>query len=260
MKRDVRRQQIVDLLVERGSVDLEDLAQRFGVSKMTIHRDLDDLEGTGILRKVRGGASMEASAQFESDFRYRKRQGVADKLRMARAAMRLVVPGMSVIVNDGSTAAVLGEMLSECRPLTVITNNKAVIDALMDAAGITLVALGGVYSPKFNGFFGLVTEECLGNLRADIAFISSPAVTGLRAYHMDADVVRSKRRMMDVAEKSCLLVNRSRFGQGALHALCDLAAFDSIITNERPTDTICAELEEGGIALTVAQPDDPEND
>ena len=63
MKLDDRRRDIVDLLVEEGTVSLDDLAARFAVSKMTIHRDLDDLEAEGLLRKVRGGATIEASGQ-----------------------------------------------------------------------------------------------------------------------------------------------------------------------------------------------------
>ena len=71
MKRDERRQAIMDLLVGARAVDLDDLADRFAVSRMTIHRDLDDLEQAGLLRKVRGGATIEAGTQFESDFRIR---------------------------------------------------------------------------------------------------------------------------------------------------------------------------------------------
>ncbi|PWR02499.1 DeoR family transcriptional regulator [Meridianimarinicoccus roseus] len=254
MKRDTRRQQIIDLLVDRGAVDVEDLARRFAVSKMTVHRDLDELEGMGLLRKVRGGASMEASAQFESDFRYRERQGLDTKQRLARAAMELVAPGMSVIVNDGSTAAVLGAMLAEIRPLTVITNNQAVIDALRNAPGITLVALGGVYSAKFNGYFGLMTEDSLARLRADIAFVSSPALDLAGVHHMDAQVIRSKRGMMAAATRRCLMVNHGRFGHGALYRLSGLDAFDTLITDAAPPPDLRAALDGAGVALTVAPP------
>src|SRR5690606_14481413 len=74
MKRDERRQAIMDQLIEARAVDLDDLATRFAVSKMTIHRDLDDLEQAGLLRKVRGGATIETGTQFESDFRIRELQ------------------------------------------------------------------------------------------------------------------------------------------------------------------------------------------
>ena len=63
MKREERRQAIMDLLIAARAVDLDDLAGRFAVSKMTIHRDLDDLEQTGLLRKVRGGSGRSSTAK-----------------------------------------------------------------------------------------------------------------------------------------------------------------------------------------------------
>lgn len=252
MKRDERRQAIMDLLVVARAVDLDDLADRFAVSKMTIHRDLDDLEQAGLLRKVRGGATIEAGTRFESDFRIRALQDGEAKARMARAALDLVEPGMTVMINDGSMAALLGEALVEKRPLTIITNNAAVIDRLRDEPGITLIALGGVFSAKFNGFFGVVTEHTLSRLRADVAFISAPAVAGLQAFHMDDAVVRAKRAMMMAAGRCCLLVNHSRFGRSALHVLADLAEFDTIITDDAPAPEDRAALDRAGLYLTIA--------
>lgn len=252
MKREDRKQAIMDMLVEQHAVDLDDLAERFAVSKMTIHRDLDDLEAEGLLRKMRGGATIEAGNQFESDFRFRARQEGAAKARMARAALELVEPGMTLMINDGSMAAVLGAMLPEKRPLTVITNNAAIIDTLRGESGITLIALGGIYSAKFNGYFGVVTEETLARLRADIAFISAPAVQGTRAFHMDDNVIRAKRAMFAAAAKTCLLVNHQRFGRSALHVLAELADFDTLITDAPPDPETGATLAKAGIRLRIA--------
>jgi len=253
VRRDDRRQAIMDLLVAARAVDLDDLADRFAVSKMTIHRDLDDLEQAGLLRKVRGGATIEAGTRFESDFRIRALQDGEAKARMARAAMELVEPGMTVMINDGSMAALLAETLVEKRPLTIITNNAAVIDRMRAEPGITLIALGGVFSPKFNGFFGIVTEQALSRLRADLAFISSPAVAEGQAFHMDDAVVRTKRAMMAAAARGCLLVNHSRFGRSALHVLADLAEFQTIITDAEPDPDQRAALERAGLRLTIAR-------
>lgn len=241
------------MLVQEGSVGLESLAAHFGVSRMTIHRDLDDLEQAGVLRKVRGGATIEPGTQFESDFRFRERQGGEAKQLMARAALSLVEPGSTVIVNDGSMAAVLGAMLVEKRPLTVITNNFAVIEALRGERGISLIALGGSYSPKYNGFFGILTEESLARLRADIAFISSPAVSGLVSFHMDDAVVRAKRAMMRAAGRSFLLVGHQRFGHSALHVMADLGEFDAIVTDADPGGDSLADLREAGLTLNIAR-------
>ncbi len=242
----------MDLLVATRGVDLDDLAARFDVSKMTIHRDLDELEQAGLLRKVRGGATIQADTQFESDFRIRALQDGEAKARMAQAALTLVQPGMTVMVNDGSMAALLGARLTQHAPLTVITNNAAVIDALKDAPRMTLIALGGIYSAKLNGFFGMVTENALTRLRADLAFISAPAVSGTQAFHTDDNAVRAKRAMMQAAERRVLMVNHQRFGQLALHALADLGDFDAIITDAAPASAHRAALDRAGIALTIA--------
>ena len=256
MKREERQQSIINLLIEHKTVDLDDLVDRFTVSKMTIHRDLADLEQAGVLRKVRGGATIDAGTQFESDFRFRERQGHDEKLAMARAALDLVEPGMTVMINDGSMAAVLGEMLLQKRPLTLITNNAAIIDRMKNENGITLIALGGIYSAKFNAFLGVVTEEALSRLRADIAFLSTPAVSGKLAYHMDDNVVRTKRAMIASAVKSCLLVSRRRIGHTALHVMADLTDFDAVITDQAPDADILEQFNRDGIALTIASNQD----
>lgn len=253
VKREERKQAIMDLLVTARAVDLDDLADRFSVSKMTIHRDLDDLEQAGLLRKIRGGATVESGTQFESDFRIRAMQDAEAKARMARAAADLVEPGMTVMVNDGSMAALLASTLVDKRPLTVITNNAAVLDVLRTEPGITLIALGGIYSAKYNAFFGVVTEGALSRLRADLAFISTPAVAGCRAFHMDDEVVRTKRAMMNAAAQSCLLINHKRFGRSALHVLADLTEFDAIITDAAPAPEDRAAMDRAGIKLTIAR-------
>ena len=253
MKREERRQAIIDALIESRAVDLDSLATRFAVSKMTIHRDLDDLEQAGVLRKVRGGATIDAGTQFESDFRFRALQEADVKLAIAETAADLVEPGMTVMINDGSMAAVLGDVLARKKPVTIITNNAAILERNKNESNLTLIGLGGVYSAKFNAFFGIVTEEALGRLRADIAFISAPAVSGRIAYHMDETVVRTKRAMMASSRQSCLLINNRRFGHTALHVLAGLDEFDTVISDRPLPQETANELNAGETVVKIAQ-------
>ena len=252
MKREERRQAIIDILIESRAVDLEDLATRFAVSKMTIHRDLDDLEQAGVLRKMRGGATIDAGTQFESDFRFRELQETDVKRAIAEAAAELVEPGMTVMINDGSMASVLGDVLARRKPVTIITNNAAILERNKGENSLTLMGLGGVYSAKFNAYFGIVTEEALSRLRADIAFISAPAVSGRIAYHMDETVVRTKRAMMASSRQSCLLINSRRFGHTALHVLAELTEFDTVISDKPLPQETSAELNSGATVVKIA--------
>ncbi|MFO1105546.1 MAG: DeoR/GlpR family DNA-binding transcription regulator [Amaricoccus sp.] len=251
MKLTGRRQAIMDLLLEEGTTTVDELATRFGVSKMTIHRDLDDLEGGGLLRKVRGGATIQSSAQFESDFRYRQTLAAAEKDRIAAAAVRLIEPGQTVIIDDGSTAGSVARHLTELRPLTVITNNLTVVNALAGSPGINLIALGGQYSRRFHGFFGIACEDALRALRADVVFLSSSAIHGAAAFHQNQEVVQSKRLMIASAERRHLLVDHTKFGRPALYFLSDLTAFDSVLTGQAPDPAHQEVLDAAGISLQV---------
>lgn len=252
MKANDRRQNIMSLLLGQGSATVEDLSQRLGVSKMTIHRDLDALENEGLLRKVRGGASIESSAQFESDFRYRRTLAAEEKDRIAASAASLIEPGQTVIIDDSSTAGALTKYLVDLRPLTVITNNLSVVTELAPVANLNLISLGGQYSEKFNGFFGIACEETLRSLRADVAFLSSSAIHEATTYHQNQEVVQTKRLMIASSRRSHLLVDHTKFGRSALHYVSDLTAFDSVITDRSPSPASQVVLDEAGVCLSVA--------
>ena len=253
MKTEARRRSIIEHLMEVGSATVEDFASRYSVSKMTIHRDLDQLEIEGQLRKVRGGATVESSSQFEADYQYRKRQCVEEKRVIASAAAALVEPGQSVILDDGSTISTMSSFLLERRPLTVITTNAAVIFDLMGVQGLNLITLGGQYNRRFHGFVGLVAEQALQSIRADQAFISTSSLEGTKAFHQDIEIVKTKRAIIAAASRRHLLVDHTKFDRTALHVLCDLSEFDQIITGGPISKTAQMHLADSGARLLVAE-------
>ena len=252
MKSGDRRDGIMDWLLQAGTVTVDDLAARFAVSRMTIHRDLDELEASGFLHKVRGGASVQSSARFESDYRYRQKVAAEEKERIAIAAAGLVEPGQTVIIDDGSTSGRVAAHLVDLKPLTVITNNLGVIGQLAGVAGINLIALGGSYSKKFNGFFGILADEALRALHADIAFLSSSAIHGAAAFHQEQEAVQTKRLMIAAAERACLLVDHGKFEKRALHFLADLSAFSAVITGGPLAGDVAEKLRQANANLVIA--------
>ncbi|AMM83683.1 DeoR/GlpR family DNA-binding transcription regulator [Martelella sp. AD-3] len=249
MKADERRAAMMALLMERGTASVEELSQRFRVSKMTVHRDLDELEASGQLRKMRGGASVQSSAMFQADFRYRQKIAAGEKARIAAAAAAFIEPGMTLMIDDSSTAANLAAHLSQRLPLTVISNNLSVISELAGVAGIELMALGGQYSRKFNGFFGLLTEDALRGLRADIGFISASAIYEGEAFHQDPEVVQTKRLIVKGAERRVLLADHTKFGRPGLHFLTGLETFSAVLTGDELDEAQRAVLTEKGVSL-----------
>ena len=252
MKADSRRQKIVELLIEEGTASLDLLCRHFDVSVMTIHRDLDELEAQGLLRKQRGGATIQSSIHFDSDFRYRTQLCASEKRCVAQRTAEFIEPGMSVMLDDGSTSQAIAPFLVGKSPLTVITNNLSLIADLGGLAGITVLALGGTYSKTFNGFFGILTESALQDLRADVALMSSSSIDGASAFHQDLEVVAVKRRMMESSARCFLMADHHKFERTALYLLARLDEFDGVITNSVLAKHKADALRRDGISLYLA--------
>jgi DeoR/GlpR family transcriptional regulator of sugar metabolism len=248
-----RRKLMLEQIIRAGSAQVEDLASRFGVSRMTIHRDLDALAELGMVRKQHGGVTLHESSSVESSFSYRSHLAERQKAAIARAAAALVQPGQSVILDESTTTLFIAPHLVGKTPLTVITNGIAMIDRLKEAHGVQLISLGGTYNARLNAFFGLTCENAIAALRANILFMSTSAVYGGVAFHQDEDVLKTKRALMGSARRAVLIVDSSKFGVTALHRLAGLDAFDAVITDAGLPAEDRERLREGGARLTVVE-------
>ena len=243
---------ITEMVLGAGSMRIDDLTQIFGVSTMTIHRDLDTLDAQGMLRKSRGVVTAVATSLFEASTEYRARQARADKEAVSRAAFSLVEPGQAVILDDSTTGLYLAEMLLQRQPLTVITNFQRVINVLTGHPGIALISTGGLYYQWCEAFMGTVATSGLGTLRADIAFISTPAVTDGSCFHQHHDAVLVKRAMFDAARKRVLYFDHSKFEKRALHAHHKVTDFDVVIVDSNIDPDDLARLQDTGVEVILA--------
>jgi DeoR/GlpR family transcriptional regulator of sugar metabolism len=226
-----RQERIAELVLKQPFSAAKDLAERFDVSLMTIHRDLDELEAHGVLRKVRGGATPQPSSLFESNVRYRLTVASEEKQALARAALLQIEPGQAVLIDESTTGLALARLLPGRIPLTVITNSLSVMQELRTVRDIKLIVLGGDYWPRHEAFCGLACEAAVSALRADVLFMSTTAISGGVAYQPDQDMAIAKRAMIAAAARRVLLVDHTKFGRVALHRLAPLTDFDLVITD-----------------------------
>ena len=252
-----RRAQIRQRVIDEGFVRIEDLAETYGISIMTIHRDLDALQTEGWLRKVRGGATARPSAQYHGDVRHRMEAMADVKRTLARAALDLVEPGQSVMVDESTTGLAVAELLPTKSPLTVITNFLAIVKRLAGEPGVDLIALGGAYYPAYDAFLGMRTNEAIRSLRADILFMSTTAVTDGYCYHQSQETVAVKRALMESAARRVLLIDHTKFSKNGLYQLAPLTAFDLVIVDAHTDNTTLDAMRTQGVPLLVAgqQPD-----
>lgn len=247
-----RRDRIAAAVLSEDVVIARDLAAGFGVSLMTIHRDLDELESRGILRKTRGGATAQPSSLFESSVLYRASAKLAEKQAISRFAIGLVESGQAVMLSDATTMMPLVDLLPTVAPLTVIANFLPTIEALKGREGIRLIALGGEYSPTHDSFGGILCEGAIASLRADICFISVSAVSGGVAYHQEQEIVAVMRAMLRSSAKKVLLIDHSKLGKTALHRVAPLSDFDLVVVDSRVNEDGLRELRDARTPFEIA--------
>ncbi|MFC4908232.1 DeoR/GlpR family DNA-binding transcription regulator [Actinomadura gamaensis] len=246
-----RREAIRKRVTDEGFVRIKDLAAAHDVSAMTIHRDLDELQSTGWLRKVRGGATAEPSASYHGDVRHRRQAMAAEKHALAAAAAGLVGAGATVMIDESTTALELARLLPGRGPVTVITNFLAAVNALTGEPGVDLIALGGAYYPAYDAFLGLRTTEAIRSLRADLLFMSTTAITNGQCYHQSQETVAVKRALMDSADRRVLLADHSKFTKNGLFQLAPLTDFDLVIVDAATPESEVEAQRARGVRLHV---------
>lgn len=249
---DGRRAAIADLVVRHGSASAQELAETFAVSVMTVHRDLDELQRQGVLRKARGLATARPSGTFESNVAFRLKSRLPAKRAIAQHACRHVEPGMSVLLDDSTTVLQTLPHLAALAPLTVATHYLAALGELARMREIQLVALGGRYDPQHDAFLGTTCIETIQSMRFDVALLSTSAVNGGFAFHQEDRVVAVKRAMLDSAGRRHLLVDHSKLTRSALHRLAPLHRFDSVIVDADVPARELAALREHDVHVEVA--------
>ena len=253
MKSDDRRDEIASYVIAQGQVRVDDLVERFGVSRMTIHRHIDRLAQQGVLRKLHGAVSAQPSGVYESLFRYRQTVATAEKQALARAALAYIEPGQGVMLDDSTTASAVAHLLPGIGPLTVITNGVSAAAALHGADEIDLIHLGGQYHPTYDAYIGHLCEMAVSRLRADVLICSASAVSGGTAFIQDAQVVQVKQAMIAASSRRVLLLDGAKFGKVALHVMAELSAFDAVLVAGGLDAGTVDRLTDAGIPLRLVE-------
>jgi DeoR/GlpR family transcriptional regulator of sugar metabolism len=245
-----RRELILDEVRTNRAVQVSALAQRFGVSEITVRRDLSHLARAGKVTRVHGGAVQDGA---EPPFTTTMTRRSPAKQRIGRAAARLVPEGGTVMIDIGTTALELARALRG-REVTVVTSNLAVLEELLPERGVELVVLGGVVRRNYRSLVGSLAEDSLRQLAADVAFLGASGVRLRDLSVMDTTTseVPIKRGMMAAADSSVLLVDEHKFSSGGVVRVCGVEAFAAVVTDADPSSAEYEALETAGVTVVHA--------
>lgn len=239
------------MAARRGAVSVEALARRFGVSDMTIRRDLAQLTRSGRLSRTHGGATLSRAGVVEFAFQQKEIRNALQKRAIARAIFDRLEPGMSLSLDTGTTTLELARLLPGRGPLTVLTTSLAVASVLHSAEDLEVVLLGGTMRKRSPDLSGALTEDNLKRFRVDLAVIGADAVLPEGTFTTDVGIAEVTRAMAANAQTVILAADSSKFSAVAFCLCLELAAFDLVVTDDGCPDNVLDWLAEAGRRLHV---------
>ncbi|MGC9159346.1 MAG: DeoR/GlpR family DNA-binding transcription regulator [Terracidiphilus sp.] len=214
MKAADRHRAILELVLARGA-NVEQLSAILGVSEATIRRDLAVLARERRLVRTYGGAAVLVGAREpEAPLEERKAAQYEQKEAIARAAVRHVADGQTVLLDGGTTCAALARQLAARRDLHVVTNNLLVVEALANVPSLRLTLIGGDLRSSSMSTLGPLAELTLSRLSVDSAFLSADGVVaGLGLCEASAEQAWLKDRILSRAAQVIVLADSTKLGR-----------------------------------------------
>ena len=249
-----RQSGLLDEVRVRGSVSVEALADKFGVTLQTVRRDVKLLADEGLLARFHGGVRVPSSTTENIAYRQRQQLNEQAKQRIARAVAKAVPENCSLINNIGTTTEAIARELLRHKGLRVITNNLNVAAILSDNPDCEVIVAGGVVRSRDRGIVGEATVDFIAQFKVDIALIGISAIEAdgtLRDF--DYREVKVARAIIGHSREVWLVADHSKFNRPAMVELARLDQIDALYTDAPPPPPFPALLAEAGVACVVTE-------
>jgi DeoR family transcriptional regulator, fructose operon transcriptional repressor len=248
-----RQHDIYMLALREGSVDVADLAERYGVTTETIRRDLSDMQGRQLLRRVHGGAILEERMTHEPMIEARGMVNADEKLRIAQLAVAEVPERGSVIIDSGSTGQRLAEVFPVERDVHVVTNSLLTALTLSRRGLRQLTVLGGTVRTSRHAMVDETSRDELQHMAIDVLFMSCDGLSfqhGLTTPYREEHSL--KRTMMERAGRVVAMVDHSKFGNMQMFSFAAFSEIDVLITDTGADPEAVEFLESQGMPVVRA--------
>jgi len=231
-----------ELLSTNSKVFINDLSERFGVSKVTIRKDLDKICESGIANRFHGGAVLaKNSSKLIGVNSYNNKIGDSDlfeiRSNIAKAAAQQVADGDSIFLGSGLTCCLLAKELRNIKNLTVITNNISALPDLLSYAS-NVVIIGGEITSVDNSTYFTCTEDPSQYMRS---FFVNKAFTSCIGVDLQAGLTVTSvvstyvyKCIPDIKREWFLLVDHYKFDKIGLYVLNPLTAVNYVISDSIP--------------------------
>jgi DeoR family transcriptional regulator of aga operon len=250
-----RERFILAALRTTGRVSVADLAARFGVSTVTVRKDLEALERKSLLKRVRGGA-VGLGASDEGAFELRLRDSRESKVAIAKAAADLVRDGDVVAIDSSTTAYYLAREILDRRNLVVVTNGLRLATLFMEQSSARVLVLGGILRRSAASLVGPVGDVLISRGRIAKGFFG---LVGLSVTHGLMDIsgeeAQTKAAMAQACDEVYGLFDSSKVSGFGLHSFAPSGSITGMFTDANVPQDFVIQWKQVGVPVTAALPE-----
>jgi DeoR family transcriptional regulator of aga operon/DeoR family fructose operon transcriptional repressor len=253
-----RQDNIARIVEGHGRARVTDLAAQFGVSGVTIRKDLAALEMQGRLVRTHGGAMAAGRARSERAFDVRERLQSEEKEAIGRAAAAMVFDGEAIALDASTTALAMARRIrsrSDWLNLTVITNGLRIAEELAGHRGISVAMPAGFLRWEAMSLVGPLSEGLFEKVNIQTAFV------GAAGFSIDAGLsdateeeAQIKRLMVTAATEVVAVVDHTKWQRAAFATFCPTARISSVVSAAAAPAGMAAELRQRGIRIQLVEP------
>jgi DeoR family galactitol utilization operon repressor len=236
-----RERMILNSLLEKGSITVAGLSRDLAVSGVTVRSDLNSLEKRGLLNRVHGGAVPSIHPHILE----RQNLMLEEKQDIARAAAGLVRDGDTIMIEAGTTPALVCRYLGGRRDVHVITNSALAFAAAKNNPVLKITLCGGEFRSNTESFVGPIAGEIIRRFNVRIAFVGTDGFgvrNGITTHLLEGGEVI--KVMKERAGQTILLTDSSKYGRAGPVTIMPLSEVDGVITDRRIPPEAAAEMEE----------------
>jgi DeoR/GlpR family transcriptional regulator of sugar metabolism len=232
MMAEERRTQILQIVRSEGRARVNDLAQRFSSSAVTIRNDLNELHGRGLVLRSHGGAVLPEKILRESPVYERLKTHSEEKRRIGAMAATLIHDGETIILDSGTTTLEIARQIKKMQGLQVITNGVNIAAELLDADKVQTFIVGGTLRVDSASIVGRSAEEMFEQFSADKVFLSGAGCDpdfGVSGGNLDETMVN--RAMLRIAREVILVADASKFSKRSMVRIAQFSEIDTVISD-----------------------------
>ena len=247
---DERREEIIDLIRESGKVKVSELSEKYGISEVSIRKDLEVLEAQGHLSRVHGGAVGLNKLYVNMDLNERFRTNAQAKRKLAEHAAAFIEDNDTIMMNAGTTLTYVLRAIRDKKNITIVTNSVQNATEAALYSSFNVILLGGELDSKYQFTYGEDALRQLENYHATKCILSVDGIcssSGLTLYYSNEASLAKK--MIECSNEVIVTADSSKLGKNAFARITDVSKMNVLVTTPSENKTELNSLKKLGVKV-----------